>query len=303
MRLDAVSVEAVRALQAAGIDVVLLKGVSLARSLYPEGGRFWTDVDLWADPDRREESDAVLRDLGFTPSPPLPDDYETTYRRGTDVIDLHRSLPRVSVPAAQAWRAIQPRRTTMPLLGLDLPVLDEVGLAYHAAHHAAQHGRTGGSLAPGRTGPSENAGHVVEDLERALARATPAQWRGAADLAARLGTAPLLAAVLDLSPAGRAVAEGLDLPPPDAAARLSATAADQDDHRAHALAWALQADERRETLRRLLRMLAPSPAWMREVYLREDVGRVRLAAAYARRTLGILLSTPRVLGRWWRARH
>ncbi len=302
MRLDAVSVEVVRALQEAGIDVVLLKGVSLARWLYPEGGRFWTDVDLWADPDRRTESDVVLRELGFVPTPPLPDDYETTYRRGDVVIDLHHSLPRVPIPAAQAWRAIAPHRTTMPLLDLDLPVLDEVGLTYHAAHHAAQHGRTGGSPRPHDAAPNENAGHVQEDLRRALAIATPAQWQGAAALATRLGTAPLLAAVLDLTPEGRALATGLALPAPDAASRLSATAADRDDHRAHALAWALQAGRRRERAGRLVRLLLPTPAWMREVHLGRDVGTPALLVAYLRRLGGIAARTPTVLRRWWRAR-
>src|ERR1700733_8351085 len=104
---DRISVEVISAMRAADIGPVLLKGPSIARWLYPDGGRSYVDTDILVPACDVDRTAAVLRSLGFTSlldgfHPLERDTYleETTFVRraesglGPDgMVDLHRNLP------------------------------------------------------------------------------------------------------------------------------------------------------------------------------------------------------------------
>jgi hypothetical protein len=65
--------EVLRASQAAGIEVVLLKGVAMAHLAYPRPGlRPMRDIDLLTRPGRAGDLQRLLVEMGFRPSPPQP---------------------------------------------------------------------------------------------------------------------------------------------------------------------------------------------------------------------------------------
>jgi hypothetical protein len=64
--VDRVTGEVVAALNDAGIAAILLKGPSIARWLYPAGGRMYRDTDLLVPPSQFLDAASVLRSLGFT---------------------------------------------------------------------------------------------------------------------------------------------------------------------------------------------------------------------------------------------
>src|SRR3954453_1285326 len=54
------------AFAAAGVEVLLLKGAALARSLYrPDEHRTYSDIDLLVSPVHRAAAETVLRELGY----------------------------------------------------------------------------------------------------------------------------------------------------------------------------------------------------------------------------------------------
>src|SRR5580700_11186524 len=63
---DHVSAEVVGAMQDVGIPSILLKGPSIARWLYPAGGRSYADTDLLVPARELSRAETVLRSLGFT---------------------------------------------------------------------------------------------------------------------------------------------------------------------------------------------------------------------------------------------
>src|SRR3954468_19053260 len=65
LRVDAATAEVARALDAAAIPHILLKGPSVARWLYPEGGRGYSDSDLLVSPSSVQAAEAVLESMGF----------------------------------------------------------------------------------------------------------------------------------------------------------------------------------------------------------------------------------------------
>ena len=74
--------ECLRAFAAAGVPVIVLKGIAYERSLYPnDGARPTADVDLLVPAEARRAAFAVLDRLGFEPRAAAPgfDDDDTEY--------------------------------------------------------------------------------------------------------------------------------------------------------------------------------------------------------------------------------
>jgi hypothetical protein len=215
-QLDAAAVEALDALEALGVEPLLLKGPALARVLYGPGEhRGYSDVDLLVAPDDLERARRALAGLGYGHPEEafgIDDVGETlhaeTWSRRTEgtrggplLIDLHWRLPGCEAPANILWEALSVRRASIELDGRAAPVLDRVGLALHLATHAAQHG-------------SDDL-KAIADLTRGLECWPPEVWRDAAPLAAEVEGTPAFAAGLRLVPSGADVADRLGLPPTD----------------------------------------------------------------------------------------
>ena len=104
--------EVVTAFKDAGIPTILLKGPSIARWLYPAGGRTYRDTDLLVPPSQFADAGSVLRSLGFTdlledfhPCERSAQAVETPFTRAPGPgarpggqVDLHRNIPRPARP-------------------------------------------------------------------------------------------------------------------------------------------------------------------------------------------------------------
>jgi hypothetical protein len=99
-----------REFAAAGIEVILLKGPSLAERIY--GGaalRVSRDLDLLVRKGDYGAAEALLARVGFTPSA-RPDDYHRQWHRGTAVVELHFDIENplaIDFHIAGAWQQSQ----------------------------------------------------------------------------------------------------------------------------------------------------------------------------------------------------
>lgn len=114
LRLDAATADLLRRFELAGVEVLLLKGRSIASWLYAERElRTYSDCDVLIAPSAVEAAEAVLASLGFTPlfddrgMPAWWREHATTWSDGERLtVDLHRTLPGVGVNAATTWGAL-----------------------------------------------------------------------------------------------------------------------------------------------------------------------------------------------------
>jgi hypothetical protein len=208
LAVDAVSAEVISALHAAGIPSILLKGPSIARWLYPTGGRSYGDTDLLVRGGDFATAEAILRRLrfvyimdGWAGAEHMPHEVARCYVRPGGNVDLHRSLPHVPVAPGVVWETLSAQTVTLVLGGVETTVLDTTALALHVVLHAAQHALSK---------------HTGEDLRRAVSALPADEWVGVAALAVRLGVEDLLAMGLRMDPGGEAVAQALGLPDPAA---------------------------------------------------------------------------------------
>jgi hypothetical protein len=282
----------VGALEAAGIDTLLLKGPAIAAWLYAPGEpRLYTDADLLVNPRRILDAERVLTGLGYALRDPegerdalVSGPHAQTWTRPRDaaVIDLHHALPGEILAADVLWPELQGRADRLAVAGAAVAVLDRPSLALLVAVHAAHHG-------PDHDGP-------LEDLRRALATGSDALWSEALLVAERLMAVPQFAAGLRLLGNGAALAQRLGLPDQRT---LDALAQDQV-----AFGFARLAATRglRAKLALIVRELFPAPSFMHWWRPWSRGSRARLAAAYAYR-LGWLMTTavPGLLA-WRRAR-
>jgi Transglutaminase-like superfamily/Uncharacterised nucleotidyltransferase len=209
--VDHMTAEVVTALDDAGIPAILLKGPSIARWLYPAGGRTYRDSDLLVPPSQFAHAASVLRSLGFRD---LQEDFHPCERSAQAVeiaftrapgpgdrlggkVDLHRNLPDLPVPDGLLWSVFDARRETLPVGGVDVPVLDRIGVALHVVLHAMQHGL---------------ALHTAEDLRRAIDALPVEGWQEVAQLAEALGIAGVVGLGLRQFPQGADLAGRLGLP-------------------------------------------------------------------------------------------
>lgn len=208
IRVDAAAAEVVRALDAAGVQSLLLKGASLARWLHVDGEPWsYMDCDLLVSPRDLATAERVLAELGFMQhfdERDMPDwwqEHGSDWSRDADgvVIDLHRELPGVGVDAEAAWQALWSTSEKIDIARYPVSTLALPVRALHVVLHAAHHGT--------------DWGKALLHLERALVVADDSLWREAAGLATRLEASEAFAAGLRLTRAGTEIAEALGLAP------------------------------------------------------------------------------------------
>ena len=261
MLADALAAEVVQGLQAAGVQPILLKGSSIADRLYPDGGRPYVDADLLIAPADFPRAELALAGMGLRRDVRLweqPDyvEHDAPWRRPGEPtpVDLHRTLPGVCRAAPQeVWQTLARHALPRPLPGCPVTVrtLDDAGIALVLVLHLAHH----------RGQPFFDCAKPIADLERALDLLPPRAWQQAADLAGRLRCEGQFARGLCAVPRGTAMVQKLGLP------RRGP----------------------RAVARRLVRALAPPPAWIRWNWPLARRGRLGLAAAYLLRPAVVVI--------------
>lgn len=218
--VDVVTADVVGALADAGVGSIVLKGPVLARLLYGPGElRRYNDLDLLVDEADSARATDILVTLGFAPL--VGEDalrghrpvhaHEWTGPRGVSV-DLHRTLPGVTISPTEAFTVLEGHTTRLRLVGREVAGLAPDAALLLVALHAAHHG--------------PRAPRPVADLERAIERTSREEWVGAVTLAERLGATAALREGLAVVPAGAALADALGLAPATAVdVRLRAAAA------------------------------------------------------------------------------
>jgi len=291
LALDVVTAEVVQALEARAGACILLKGPSVARSLYPsEGEREYGDVDLLVEPRAYSRASEVVRELGFLPVEiPSIDGHEhhaQTWQRPADmaVVDLHRRLPWVAAADEGAWRVLSAATETMAIGGASVRVLGPEALAVQLTLHLVTH--------PDHVQP-------LDDMQRAVAAWPLETWQGAMAVARELDALPAFRAALRMTPGGMRVIGELGLSE-DMSTEVQLAAFGPPGALALKRIWAEPWPIR---VRLLARQVVPPRAFM--YYLAPDAraGRRRLAWAYVRRLGVIVWRLPRILAALARARR
>lgn len=193
--------EVIGALEARGIDVLLVKGPVIARWLYPGEVRGYADGDLVVAAANWDQAVALLQELGFQDylgplrHPRMESQAGTAFLRGTDCIDLHSTLPGLRTDPENVWRTLWATAETQEIGARVVRVPDRCAVLMHIALHAVHHVK----------------GKPLEDLARAVDTASDEQWRAAAGLAARLDGLEAFASGMRLLPQAAVVAARLDL--------------------------------------------------------------------------------------------
>ena len=286
----------IRAFESAGLQSILLKGVSIARWLYQAGSpRAFTDCDLLVRPPDWKTAEAMLSELGFEASvdqaamPTWWVEHGMRWWRSGDgaTVDLHRTLVGVGADANQVWATLSANVESIVVGGVPADALNIPGRAFHLAHHAAQH--------------AGEWGIKLEELRRALSLTSEATWEAAAEIAAQLEATGMFALGLQTIPEGRSVAERLDLPtvaPVDVA--LLATGAPPEALGFEQLARAKTLRSRMSIVRH---KLVPPATFMQYWSPFSQRGRWGLALAYLWRPLWLLGKAPAGFRAWWSARR
>lgn len=287
LALDDAAVATTRLLEAAGIDVLLLKGPVTGARLYADApaARDYHDVDLLVAPDRFADAQATLARAGYHLAypgirPTERNDREVAWFSPGDnrlTIDLHRSLAGVGRPSA-LWSSLWRDRTVMTLQAAQLQVPDAAGSALIIALHAS---RPGNSRKPFR------------DLARAVTVFDDVQWHRAIGIARACEAVSGLVLGLDAVPEARPLLARFDLPTAaPAAMRMYA-------HGTSSAGLALGRVIGARSMRGLLHVLAdglfPSVAFMHTAWPASTSGPTALAREYGRRWIRMARSLPRGL--------
>lgn len=205
IRVDGATAEVLRALDTAGIDVLLLKGPAL-RDWYATNPPAYNDCDLWVAPGDVRATEETLTGMGFAAlldAGQMPDwwqEHASTWGRRQDgaVVDLHRTLQGIQVEPSEAWDVLSQRTEPVLVAGHQGRRLSEEGRAFYVTVHAAHHGQIWSK--------------ALSHLRAALAALDDAAWRDALKLARRLDSVDAFAAGLRLLPEGAELAERMGLP-------------------------------------------------------------------------------------------
>lgn len=147
LKVQAELLQLLTALNDAGVEPVVLKGVPLVRALYGRlDGRFIGDNDLLVIPEQLHAALATLKSLGYRARAEYPElalrhDGRASFVRDRPRparIDLHLSAfePRLyPVPAAEVWA----EREAFELDGCSARVLGKPAALLHLAAHFVQH--------------------------------------------------------------------------------------------------------------------------------------------------------------------
>jgi hypothetical protein len=138
-----------RALAAAGVAVILLKGADLRRRVYEDpASRPMVDLDLLIAPGDKSRAEAVLTDLGYTLSPQCVDPrpgFRERFRRELHftpppglilLLDLHWQLAYGDGFYHLPYLALQEAAVPWECLGVAVRVLSPEHLLLHLALHA-----------------------------------------------------------------------------------------------------------------------------------------------------------------------
>ena len=299
--LDLAAATAARCLRDVGVESILLKGPVLARWLYDDGSvRTYGDVDLLVSPRHTEAAVEALgamgykdrlesatergavphaRSLGAAVSGATGLPQQDPARGGAVEVDLHRTFHGIGSPDAEFWSEIASGREEITLFGEVIGTPGEPARAMLVALHAAVHGSEGG--------------HPLDDLERALDRATDGVWVEANSMAGRLNATPAFVEGLAVVPDGLELIARLDLEasgyvPLRVRARSMPPVAD-------GLAHLRRTSGARAKARLLARELVPTPTFMRIWSARARRGRLGLAMAYAGRPFWLIAKFPSAL--------
>lgn len=292
LAVDRVTAEVMTALEEAGVPARLLKGPALARWLYDDGTpRPYRDTDLLVPPDRETDAEEVLRSLGFEPTPgvgrPDPEGVARNHIwfRGDEMVELHVTLVGIGAAADQVWERLAREPQLVEVALKPLQTVSRTAQLLHLALHAAQHGQA--------------EAKPIEDLRRGIAVAEPGEWKAAAALATELDAGSAMLAGLRLAPGGAELASRLGLEGgADRTARLRATSPPPLAMGVERLAGEPGLLAR---LRQVVRILAPTPAFLRWWTPLARRGPVGLVAGYLWRYVYLLVHLPGAVLAWRRA--
>lgn len=145
--VEDLAVSAAAALEAAGVDVRIAKGVALAHTVYPRPeARVFADVDLFVAPTSIEVALEVLRDqLGAERAlPELRPGFDRDFAKevmlvtdGGFEVDLHRTLVPGAFGLLVPLDALYERRPTFQLAGRELATFETVHQVVYAAMSVA----------------------------------------------------------------------------------------------------------------------------------------------------------------------
>ena len=274
--LELLHAEVCWALAAADLDVLVIKGPSIAEWLYPEGDRESADVDLLLRPSQWDVARSTLESRGFQPT------YEgfretesalhsldlqrTNAEQGRHGLDLHHYFPGIDVDPEEAFDVLWADRSLSEQAGIPVWFPSVEARALIIGLHAARQ--------PGLPKTSE-------DLRRAMAALTPDQILALAELARRLDAQAALRAGLETLPETTEYVEPLGLAHIEVPTRwvLLSQGADLltiEFERVRSLPPG-------ERVRQMGRWLVPSAASMRARHPEIGDSRVQLAEVYVRR--------------------
>jgi hypothetical protein len=293
--IDRQTLAVVRALEAAGARVILLKGPSVARWLYRPGERAYVDIDLLLRPGDEKIAAGVLTELGYSSqaAPVLSLDrasYQEWTREAAAPIDLHPTLNLLEqLPADLVWEVLSSETEELALHDGIVSVLNEGARAMHVALHALSHGT--------------RSVKATTDLERAVTTLPEKTWHEAVRVADRLGGRSFLAAALQTQPRATDLARRLALEPatnPALEVRRRGTAEQQAA--ALGVGWWLSLG-RAERFQLLRQKMFPTREYLRGRSRLAQRGGLWLLVAYAARPFVILGWGLRGAAGWARARR
>ncbi len=289
--IDRLTAEIAGGFEAEGIETIVLKGPALAAWLYPGELRPYGDSDLMVAPRDWERAVALLRRQGFSDHlgpmahPRMESFASTAFLRGEDNVDLHCALHGLGGDMEAIWDALLAGADRQPIGGTELRIPGRPALLLHVALHASHHVE----------------GKPLEDLRRALARASHSQWQAALELADAFDGVQAFASGLRLVPEGLALARQLGVEQ-DRSVKYDLRR--EGVPTAEALHDLLGGGHSlREAIGTVGRELAPRPAFMRWWTPLARRGRIGLALSYPWRWIWLGQQLPRGLLAVLRARR
>lgn len=205
LRVDRVTAEVVGLFEDAGIRTILMKGPTVRRWLYPDGGRSYTDSDLLVRTADLERARSVLTDAGFRLvgklrafKDPQPG-YAWSRESDGGQVDLHESIHGVGVDPPVFWDAVVPEVEHMAIGGRRVEVFGLRARLLHVVLHAAQH--------------AEDRPVTHADLNKAIEVVDASLWTATLDLARGLDALEPFRRGLALAERGDEVTRSLGLEP------------------------------------------------------------------------------------------
>ena len=294
LRIDAATAEVMAALRVRGIDSVVLKGPALADWYPPDSGRTYVDGDVWVAPATVGAAEAVLGELGFTPTqderglPAWWAEHASSWIREADrgKIDLHRRLQGTGADPAETWALLWGRSESLTVADIPVRRLDAAARGLYVTLHAAHHG----------AGDARGWPHLVA----ALGALDDRTWQQALELAATLDAVDSFSAGLALLPAGADLAERLGVPAVNSVSASLRAAAPPP------VALGFDQLANASGLRRvqiLLRKAVPPPGFIRHWWPPASRNRLLLVVGYVYRPFWLVLRAPAGYGAWRKARR